>query len=106
VYNYLDYVKTNTYENPKVEHGKFPILIFLNGLYSKASGYYALLEEIISHGYIVLNINHTYEITGSLFPDGRIRFFNTAYNQIHNNQDMADMVWSSMAAFNKATSAE
>jgi predicted dienelactone hydrolase len=106
VFNYLDQVKTNTYKNPKVKNGKFPVLIFSHGLYSKASGYYALLEEIVSHGYIVLNINHTYESTGALFPDGRIRFFNKAYDQIHNNQNMADRVWSSMEAFNKATSAE
>lgn len=96
VFNYLDHVKTNTYKNPKVKNGKFPVLIFSHGLYSKALGYYALLEEIVSHGYNVLNINHIYESTGALFHDGHIRFFNTAYNQIHNNQNMADRFWSSI----------
>jgi predicted dienelactone hydrolase len=104
--NYLDHVKTHTYENPNLAKGTFPVLIFSHGFYSDASGYYALIENIVSHGYIVLNINHTYESTGALFPDGNVRLFDTQYDQEHNNQDMADMIWSSMEAFNNATSPE
>jgi hypothetical protein len=82
IFNYLDYVKTHTYSDAKVAKGKFPILIFSHGSYSKASGYYALLEEIVSHGYIVLNINHTYEGVGTLFPNGEIKYYNKEYDQI------------------------
>jgi len=105
-FNYLDAIKTHTYESPAVEEGKFPVLIFSHGLYSKASGYYALIENIVSHGYIVLNINHTYESTGSLFPNGDLKLFHTEYDKEHNNQDMADMVWKAMQAFDKAYSPE
>ncbi len=103
-FNYLDAINTHTYESPAVEEGKFPILIFSHGLYSKASGYYALIENIVSHGYIVLNINHTYESTGSLFPNGDLKLFHKDYDKEHNNQDMADMVWNAMQAFDKANS--
>jgi len=101
-FNYLDYVNTHTYSKAKVAKGKFPVLIFSHGSYSKASGYYALLEEIASHGYIILNINHTYESTGTLFPNGEIKYYNTAYDQKYNNQEMAEMVWNSTQEYFKA----
>jgi hypothetical protein len=105
-FTYLDAVKTHTYESPAIEDGIFPILIFSHGLYSKASGYYALIENIVSHGYIVLNINHTYESTGSLFPNGDLKLFHKEYDKEHNNQDMAHMIWNAMQAFDKANSPE
>ena len=104
--NYLNYVKTHTYINPSVEQGQFPILIFSHGSYSDASGYYALIEEIVSQGYIVLNINHTYESTGTLFPDGEIKLYNSEYDRKHNNQEMAEMVWNAMQNYNKSKTSD
>lgn len=80
-FNYLDHVNTNTFVNPAVEDGKFPVLIFSHGQYSNATGYYSIIEEIVSHGYIVLNINHTYESIGSLFPNGEIKLFDKAWDK-------------------------
>ncbi|MDO9038703.1 MAG: hypothetical protein Q7U59_10200 [Lutibacter sp.] len=105
-FNYLDNVKTHTYDSPSVAKGEFPVLIFSHGSYSQASGYYALIEEIVSQGYIVLNINHTYESTGTLFPNGEIKLFNSEYDRKHNNQKMAEMVWNAMQNYNKATTPE
>ncbi|MFT4537451.1 MAG: dienelactone hydrolase, partial [Saprospiraceae bacterium] len=82
--------------------GQFPVLIFSPGIYSNASAYYAVIEEVVSHGYIVLNINHTYESTGSLFPDGSIKYFDLEYDKRTNNQDMADMAWRAMEGYRNA----
>ena len=102
-FNYLNYIETNTYLQPKVYEEKFPVLIFSHGSYSKASGYYAIIEEIVSHGYIVLNINHTYESTGTLFPDGRLKLYNQEYDKKHiSNQKMAELAWKSHQDYNNA----
>lgn len=102
-FNYLDHVKTNTYLEPKVVNKKFPVLIFSHGSYSKASGYYAIIEEIVSNGYIVLNINHTYESTGTLFPDGNIKLYNKEYDSKYlNTQEMAELAWKSQQDFNNS----
>lgn len=77
--NYLDLVNTRVYRDVPVATGPFPILIFSHGYNSKANGYYALLSEIASHGYIVLAINHTYESTGTTFSDGQEVFYDYAY---------------------------
>lgn len=100
--NHLDYVKTNTFENPQMADGNFPILIFSHGLYSEANGYYSIIEEVVSHGFIVLNINHTYESTGSLFPNGEILFFNKEFDKKNNNPEMAEMAWNASQNYNKA----
>lgn len=104
--NYLDYVKTNTYTSPTISEGSFPVIIFSHGYFSNATGYQALIEEIVSHGYIVLNINHTYESVGSLFPSGDIKLYDVEYDREHNNEEMGVMVWEAMQAYNKATNEE
>lgn len=102
-FNYLNYVETHTYKSPKVANEKFPVIIFSHGSYSKASGYYAIIEEIVSQGYIVLNINHTYESTGTLFPDGTIKLYNKEYDEKHvSTQQMGELAWKSQQDFNNA----
>ncbi|WP_405608339.1 alpha/beta hydrolase family protein [Polaribacter sp. Asnod1-A03] len=102
-FDYLNHIKTNTFLAPKIANGKFPVLIFSHGSYSKASGYYAILEEIASHGYIILNINHTYESTGTLFPDGSIKLYNQEYDNKHiSTQKMAELAWKSQQDYNNA----
>lgn len=77
--NYLDNVETNVYREIQIADETFPVLIFSHGYNSIANGYYALLSELVSHGYVIFAINHTYESTGSTFPDGTKKFFNYEY---------------------------
>ncbi|MCA0131713.1 alpha/beta hydrolase [Winogradskyella alexanderae] len=80
-FNYLDKIETHIYRDINIAKEKFPVLIFSHGYNSKANSYYALLSEIVSHGYVVFAVNHTYESTGSTFPDGNEVYFNYQYAQ-------------------------
>ncbi|WP_194973567.1 alpha/beta hydrolase family protein [Aquiflexum lacus] len=100
--HYLDYVETNTYQKPQIAEEKFPILIFSHGSNAEAFGYYALMEEIVSHGYIIFNINHTYESSGSLFPDGEIKLYDKAFDQKTNTEIMGEMAWNAIQEYEKA----
>ncbi|MDG2451062.1 MAG: hypothetical protein P8M34_15545 [Saprospiraceae bacterium] len=73
--DYLDHIKTYAYSDIPVANGSFPLLIFSHGYGSKATGYYAFLTELASQGYVIINMNHTYESLGATFPDGRIKYF-------------------------------
>lgn len=79
--HYLDRVKTHVYQGLPIAKGEFPVLIFSHGYGSKATGYYALLSEIASQGYIVINMNHTYESLGVTLPDGQIKYFDYDYQR-------------------------
>jgi predicted dienelactone hydrolase len=51
---------------------KYPIILFSHGFASLSNFSSMQLEELASHGYIVVGINHTYDCSISLFPDGRV----------------------------------
>lgn len=50
----------------------FPVLIFSPGFGWILSVYQALIEDIVSHGYVVAAINHPYVSGITVFPDGRM----------------------------------
>ncbi len=102
LFNYLDQIDTHTYVKPAIANGKFPILIFSHGYQANATGYYALIEEVVSHGFVVLNINHTYESVGSLFPSGTIKLYDWEYNAKYNNKEMSQLIWTSMQQYKNA----
>ncbi|GGG12387.1 hypothetical protein GCM10011344_11350 [Dokdonia pacifica] len=80
--NYLDRVTTHVYQEAPIIEDTFPVVLFSHGYGSNASGYYALLSEIASHGYIVINMNHTYESLATTFPDGSEKFFDYEFQAI------------------------
>jgi dienelactone hydrolase len=62
----------HSFENAAVSESRpaYPIIIFSQAGFSVLS-YSAIIEEIASHGYIVVGINHTYDAPVTVFSDGR-----------------------------------
>jgi dienelactone hydrolase len=63
---------------PAASPRRFPLLIFSHGYTGLPSSYTALLEDLASHGYIVLSIVHPYESTAATLSDGRVVTMNGA----------------------------
>lgn len=65
-------VKTNTYavDTREVSEAQFPLLIFSHGLSGMRYQNSALMEELASHGYVVMAADHSYEANITIFPDG------------------------------------
>ena len=57
---------------PAADPPTFPLLVFSHGYTGVPSSYTALLEELASHGYVVLSIVHPYEATAATLTDGRV----------------------------------
>jgi pimeloyl-ACP methyl ester carboxylesterase len=51
---------------------KFPVVLFSHGLGSTGFEYTSLIEELVSHGYVVAAVEHTYTALAVAFPKGRI----------------------------------
>ena len=49
---------------------RFPVLLFSHGLYSTRQAHTALIEEIVSHGFVVAAMDHPYDAISVTFPDG------------------------------------
>jgi hypothetical protein len=68
-----DDARAHAYQDAPVapDQARYPVLLF------SPSGFpplvlAAMLEEIASHGYVVVGVNHTGESTITVFPDGRV----------------------------------
>jgi dienelactone hydrolase len=66
-------VRTHAYVDAPVAAAppKFPLLVFSHGYGGFASASTALLEDLASHGYVVLSVVHPYEVAGATLGDGR-----------------------------------
>jgi predicted dienelactone hydrolase len=56
---------------PATSPATLPVLIFSHGYTGVASAHAALLEDLASHGFVVLSVNHSYESTGAVLEGGR-----------------------------------
>jgi pimeloyl-ACP methyl ester carboxylesterase len=57
---------------------RFAVLLFSHGLGSMRPTYASLIEELVSHGYIVAALSHTYDTALVTFPDGTVALLNPA----------------------------
>ncbi len=64
-------IKTASYENALIDSAKsFPVLFFSPGLGMMPTDYTAILENIASHGYIVVGVNPTHFVGSTYFSNG------------------------------------
>ena len=81
LFQQLSLVKTHSMLNVHVspEKSNYPVLIFSHGLTGFRNQNTFEVEELASHGYIIVGIDHTYDAAATIFTDGssaEIRFKN------------------------------
>ncbi|MCL5671280.1 MAG: hypothetical protein M1423_08305 [Acidobacteria bacterium] len=66
-------VRVHAVADPPIAENRqsYPVLIFSTGFGNLPSDYTSLIEDIASHGYVVLGITSTYSAPVVRFPDGR-----------------------------------
>ncbi|NUU64436.1 alpha/beta hydrolase family protein [Paenibacillus agri] len=70
-------VRTHAIENAEISNAEssYPVLIFSHGLSGTKMQNTFQIELLVSHGYIVVGIDHTYSSTASIFQDGRVAYY-------------------------------
>ena len=73
-------IKSHAWENAEIaENPKtFPVVIFSPGAFGTAFQYSSAIEDLVSHGYVVASIEHTSEVFGVAFPDGKAHTYSPA----------------------------
>ncbi len=73
-FSHLALVETNGYENVPVisDETGLPVVIFGHGYGSYLAQNTVLMEELASHGYLVISISHPYDAAPIQFSDGSI----------------------------------
>lgn len=71
--SHLGLVETHAYSNARLSsmEQKYPILIFSHGMTGFRNQNTFQIEELASHGYIVVGIDHAYDAAATVYPDGR-----------------------------------
>jgi hypothetical protein len=72
--DHLAYAKTNSYQEavPDSTGGPYPVILFSHGWRGFREQNTFQMQELASHGYIVVSIQHTYGAILTVFPDGTI----------------------------------
>ena len=65
-------VKSNSFSNAKADNqnGPYPLVIFSHGLGGNRTQNTIIIEELASHGYVVIAIEHAYDANVSIFNNG------------------------------------
>ncbi|MEO7132892.1 MAG: hypothetical protein ABI024_01615 [Vicinamibacterales bacterium] len=83
-FNGLASVKTHATldATPAPTPARFPVVMFQHGYTGLPSSHTALMEDLASHGWVVLNLIHPYEATGAMLADGTVVTFTDEKNAI------------------------
>jgi dienelactone hydrolase len=65
------YVRPHGHNETMVAEGMFPVVIFSPGYDGVYQIYTSFIEDLASHGFVVVSINHPYVSGITVFPDGR-----------------------------------
>ena len=81
-FNGLASVKTHATVDaaPSRSPARFPVIVFQHGYTGLPSSHTALMEDLASHGWAVLNLIHPYEATGAMLADGTVVTFTDEKN--------------------------
>ena len=64
-------LRTFSYTGARPVPGRYPLVVLSPGLSLPRATLSSLAEDLASHGYVVALVDHTYESTGTTFPDGQ-----------------------------------
>lgn len=93
VLQYWKYIGANSYSEAQVlrTDAPYPVVLMSHGLGTMRMLHTSQAENLASHGYIVLGMDHTYSSAATLFPDGKVTAFMTPFSNDHFQDDAVQL---------------
>jgi predicted dienelactone hydrolase len=100
VFNYWKYSKTNSYENVEIlpSTGPYPVVLLSHGMGTSRVLHTSQAENLASHGFIVVTIDHTYSTFATIFPDGRVTDYKTKMTTVEDRREIGN-IWTQDVEF-------
>lgn len=100
VLDYWKYSRTNSYENVEIipSATPYPVVLLSHGMGTSRVLQASQAENLASHGFIVVTIDHTYSTFATLFPDGRVTGYTTKMTTIDDRKEIGD-IWTKDVEF-------
>ncbi len=113
-YTYTDTSRTETYTNTGAKRklnvrlwypgnvgGRYPLIVFSPGGLSEKLSNESLMNELASHGYVVISIDHTFQSLYTTDADGHTTFVDLGYMKEVNAEDAHSNKQQSYALYQK-----
>ncbi|MFD2115802.1 alpha/beta hydrolase family protein [Paenibacillus yanchengensis] len=100
VFDYWKYSKTNSYENVEIlpSTSPYPLVLLSHGMGTSRVLQASQAENLVSHGFIVVTIDHTYSTFATIFPDGRVTDYKTKSTTIE-EREIVGNIWTKDVEF-------
>ncbi len=78
--NHLELARTSSFEDAPLDSsgGPYPVLVFSHGWGGFRAQNTFQVQELVSQGYVVVGMEHTYGSVVTVFPDGQVAYNNPA----------------------------
>jgi len=80
-------VHSHSYANVPAANGTYPLVFFSPGIGNAVSEYTSEVEDLASHGYVVVALYHTYSVAATPLPNGAVAAANDAGMKSENEPD-------------------
>ena len=92
-FDYWKYIQTNSYKSAELLSSAkpWPVVLISHGMGTGRVLHVSQAENLASHGFVVITLDHTYSTTATVFPDGRVTGLKTSLN-IDNIYDISSRV--------------
>jgi len=100
VFNYWKYSKTNSYENVEIlpSTSPYPVVLLSHGMGTSRVLHASQAENLATHGFIVVTIDHTYSTFATIFPDGRVTDYKTKMTTVEDRREIGG-IWTQDVEF-------
>ncbi|MFE0554966.1 alpha/beta hydrolase family protein [Paenibacillus sp. NPDC058910] len=100
VLDYWKYSQTNSYENVEIlpSASPYPVVLLSHGMGTSRVLHASQAENLASHGFIVVTIDHTYSTFATIFPDGRVTDYKTKMTTVEDRREVGN-IWTQDVEF-------
>lgn len=100
VFDYWKYSKTNSFKDVEIlpSTSPYPVVLLSHGMGTSRVLHASQAENLASHGYIVVTIDHTYSTFATIFPDGRVTDYRTKMKTIDDRRKVGE-IWTQDVEF-------
>ncbi|WP_430134084.1 alpha/beta hydrolase family protein [Paenibacillus lautus] len=100
VLDYWKYSQTNSYENVEIlpTASPYPVVLLSHGMGTSRVLHASQAENLASHGFIVVTIDHTYSTFATIFPDGRVTDYKTKMTTVEDRREVGS-IWTQDVEF-------
>ena len=73
----LNWIRSNSFEHAAIDPSseRYPLLVLSPGNATNVEFYGSLAEDLASHGYVVVGLNHPYQVTAMSLSDGSVAVY-------------------------------